>query len=130
MAVACSWWSFLYDLLRRIHEAKPLRYDIVVENEGLSMTKWKPIEYKYPENDDQWSIEFDHYKQFPEYKHAPHEVTLQKFKRIYTVEYIHRISGSTLGAIFLLPLATFTSLGWIKPKFTKRLGLIGSLGLL
>lgn len=29
---------------------------------GLSMVKWKPIEYSYPRSQAQWEEEFDHYK--------------------------------------------------------------------
>lgn len=29
---------------------------------GLSMTRWKPIEYKYPRDQAQWEDEFEHYK--------------------------------------------------------------------
>jgi cytochrome c oxidase assembly protein subunit 15 len=32
--------------------------------------------------------------------------------------------------MYVLPLAAFTGLGWIKPKFAKRLGAVGGLGLL
>jgi len=32
--------------------------------------------------------------------------------------------------MYVLPLVAFTGLGWIKPKFAKRLGAIGGLGLL
>ena len=39
------------------------------------------------------------------------------------------MSGSTLGAVYVLPLLGFASAGWITPKFAKRLGIIGSLGL-
>ena len=92
------------------------------------MTKWKPIEYVYPRTNEEWEKEFDHYKQFPEYQHTP--IELNKFKRIFTVEYLHRVSGSALGAMFVLPLAAFTGLGWVKPKLAKRLGAVGGLGLL
>ena len=29
---------------------------------GLSMTKWKPIAYKYPSNPQEWDREFENYK--------------------------------------------------------------------
>lgn len=91
------------------------------------MTKWKPIEYHYPSNQDEWEKEFDHYKQYPEYQHTP--ITIEKFKRIYLVEYLHRVSGSTLGAVYLLPFAAFSALKWIKAPLMKRLGIMGGLGL-
>lgn len=31
---------------------------------GLSMTKWKPIQYKYPSTPAQWVEEFEHYQVF------------------------------------------------------------------
>lgn len=31
---------------------------------GLSMTKWKPIAYKYPANQEEWEVEFENYKVF------------------------------------------------------------------
>lgn len=31
------------------------------------MTKWKPIEYHYPRNEEEWELEFNHYKEHPEY---------------------------------------------------------------
>lgn len=29
---------------------------------GLSMTRWKPIQYSYPSTDAKWAEEFEHYK--------------------------------------------------------------------
>jgi Cytochrome oxidase assembly protein len=29
---------------------------------GLSMTRWKPIQYQYPTTDAKWAEEFEHYK--------------------------------------------------------------------
>lgn len=31
---------------------------------GLSMTKWKPIAYKYPASQEEWDTEFENYKVF------------------------------------------------------------------
>lgn len=55
---------------------------------------------------------------------------MEKFKKIFIVEYLHRVSGSTLGALYVLPLAAFSAMKWVKPKLTKRLGAIGGLGLM
>ena len=92
------------------------------------MTKWRPIEYSFPGSEEQWQKEYDHYKEFPEYIHSPQQISLDRFKRIYFVEYLHRVSGSALGALFVLPLATFSALKWVKPKFALRLSCIGALG--
>jgi len=42
---------------------------------------------------------------------------------------MHRLSGSALGAEFLLPFAGFAAMKWIKPKLMKRLAIMGGLGL-
>ena len=39
------------------------------------------------------------------------------------------MSGSALGAFYVLPLLAFHKLEWVTKKYTKRLALIGSLGL-
>lgn len=93
------------------------------------MVRWRPIEYTYPQNDDEWEKEFSHYKQFPEYEHSKDTCDLNRFKKIYRWEYLHRISGSTLGATYVLPLVGFSMAGWITKKYTKKLAMIGSLGL-
>lgn len=35
---------------------------------GLSIVTWNLIGEKMPLNETQWLLEFEHYKQFPEYK--------------------------------------------------------------
>jgi cytochrome c oxidase assembly protein subunit 15 len=35
---------------------------------GLSMVTWRLLGEKIPRNEAQWLSEFEHYKQFPEYK--------------------------------------------------------------
>ena len=52
---------------------------------GLSMTRWKPIQYQYPSTEEKWLEEFDHYKvaathqKFPEYLLASDKMDLQRF---------------------------------------------------
>jgi len=35
---------------------------------GLSMTEWKPLDVSYPRNQEQWELEFQAYKKYPEYR--------------------------------------------------------------
>lgn len=72
---------------------------------GLSMTKWKPIAYKYPATDKEWEEEWENYKVFllkiktqllkfkkyPEYLIANKEMNIEGFKTIFLVEYLHRL---------------------------------------
>ena len=84
---------------------------------------------------DQWVTAFEHYQQFPEYKIVHPEMTLQGFKRIYWVEYIHRVAGRFIAFFFLLPFLYFLVRGYLNRSMAVRLtfafvlgGLQGLLG--
>jgi cytochrome c oxidase assembly protein subunit 15 len=107
---------------------------------GLSMTRWKPIQYQYPSSDDKWLEEFEHYKvraahqKFPEYLLAADKIDLQGFKRIFFVEWAHRAYGNAIGLLFGLPMIYFWARGCFRAPMKRRmLGLLalgGSQGLI
>ncbi|EAS07659.1 cytochrome C oxidase assembly protein COX15, putative (macronuclear) [Tetrahymena thermophila SB210] len=101
---------------------------------GLSMTKWKPIDHKLPSTQEEWEKEFDNYKKYPEYQLVNKNMDLNGFKKIFFVEWAHRLWGSSLGILFGVPLLGFAALGWLKkPMFfrlTAMLGLGGLQGLI
>eukprot|EP01016_Furgasonia_blochmanni_P003591 TRINITY_DN1140_c0_g1_i3.p1 TRINITY_DN1140_c0_g1~~TRINITY_DN1140_c0_g1_i3.p1 ORF type:complete len:476 (+),score=60.82 TRINITY_DN1140_c0_g1_i3:64-1491(+) len=101
---------------------------------GLSMTKWKPIGYRYPRNIEQWEEEFENYKKYPEYQLANKGMTLEQFKPIFFVEFFHRLWGNIIGGLFTLPMVYFMGRGYIRPKLRNRLvGLLllgGTQGLI
>ncbi|XP_053977354.1 cytochrome c oxidase assembly protein COX15 homolog isoform X3 [Hylaeus volcanicus] len=80
---------------------------------GLSMVTWKLLGEKLPTSDRQWHAEFERYKQFPEYKITNRNMTLEEFKRIWWMEYLHRMWGRLIGAVFIVPAAYF----WAKDKW-------------
>ena len=95
---------------------------------GLSMTEWKPITGLLPPmNIDQWHTEFDKYKLSPEYQKINEGMTLDEFKSIFWLEYIHRIAGRVTGLLFILPLIFFIIAGNIRGKNILTYGLIGCL---
>lgn len=53
---------------------------------------------------------------------------VEEFKKIYTVEYVHRKIGVYLGYFFMFPFALFAVKGYIKPRMTKRLLMLLGLG--
>lgn len=61
-------------------------------------------------------------------------MTLDDFKRIWYMEYSHRIWGRLVGIVFLVPAAFFWSRGYITKRFKPVVlamgGLIGLQGLL
>ncbi|KAJ7095093.1 cytochrome oxidase assembly protein-domain-containing protein [Mycena belliarum] len=95
---------------------------------GLSITEWRPITGVLPPlSSDAWEVEFSKYKLTPEYKMLNHSCSLDDFKRIYIMEWTHRILGRLIGIVFVGPLAYFT----ITRKISNPLALrLGGLGLL
>ena len=76
---------------------------------GLSITRWDLISGILPPLSlNEWEKSFSLYKQIPEYKLQNSLITLEQFKTIYWLEYIHRLLGRFVGLFFLIPLFYFT----------------------
>ncbi|VXC74448.1 COX15/CtaA family protein [Sphingomonas sp. AX6] len=89
---------------------------------GLSITEWKPVSGVLPPlNEAQWLIEFEKYKQIPEYQQVNRGMSLDEFKFIFFWEYIHRVIARLIGVAFALPLAWFWVKGMIPSGFKPRL---------
>lgn len=87
---------------------------------GLSMVEWKPVTgWLPPLSEAAWTAEFEKYKQFPEYQKINLGMTLEGFKNIFWLEYIHRLLGRIIGLAFALPFLWF----WFRraiPAGVKR----------
>ncbi|XP_050459112.1 cytochrome c oxidase assembly protein COX15 homolog isoform X3 [Cataglyphis hispanica] len=94
---------------------------------GLSMVTWRLLGEKMPLNDIQWLSEFEHYKQFPEYKITNLNMTLEEFKRIWWMEYLHRMWGRLIGTVFIIPATYFWFKGMLKHGMKIRIVALGSL---
>lgn len=94
---------------------------------GLSMVTWKLLGEKMPVTESQWQAEFERYKQFPEYKITNQNMTLEQFKRIWWMEYLHRMWGRLIGAVFIIPATYFWSRGMLKPGMKTRVAILGTL---
>lgn len=82
---------------------------------GLSIVEWKPITGIIPPitaND--WEVEFNKYKASPEFQKLHNYFGLEEFKKIFWLEYIHRILGRITGLVILIPMIIF----WYKKYFT------------
>lgn len=85
---------------------------------GLSMVEWNMIVGSMPPvSDTDWQVPFEKYKQSPEYQIINNQFTLEEFKSIYWWEYIHRMLGRTIGAVFIIPFIYF----FLKKKFDGAL---------
>lgn len=103
---------------------------------GLSITEWRPVSGVLPPlNAADWAVEFEKYKQIPEYKEINHGMSLAAFKMIFFWEWIHRILGRVIGMAMILPLAYFAWRRAIPTGYSIRLlaltalvGLQGAIG--
>jgi cytochrome c oxidase assembly protein subunit 15 len=97
---------------------------------GLSMTDWRIEGRRLPWSEEQWLKEFEEYKRFPEYQklHAG-MMDLDDFKRIYFVEWFHRMWGRTVGVLFAAPLVYFSARRILRAPLALRLTGLFGLGL-
>lgn len=95
---------------------------------GLSMTDWKFTGQLPPLSDDEWLLEFEKYKQSPEYKRVNRGMSIEDFKFIYWMEYAHRMWGRALGIMFALPFSYFLRKGYITLRLGLKLSALFALG--
>ncbi|KAG1660950.1 Cytochrome c oxidase assembly protein COX15 [Nymphon striatum] len=95
---------------------------------GLSMVDWHLFKERPPLNQKEWE------KEFMKYQHKNKDMTLEEFKRIWYMEYTHRMWGRAIGAFFAIPATIFWMKGWLTPVMKPRIlafgALIGLQGLL
>ncbi|CDP13823.1 unnamed protein product [Coffea canephora] len=94
---------------------------------GLSMTNWKFTGRLPPLTNEDWLVEFEKYKQSPEYKRV-NKISIDDFKFIYWMEYAHRMWGRALGIVFALPFYDFLCKGYITLQLGFRLSGLFALG--
>ncbi|KAJ3130945.1 Cytochrome c oxidase assembly protein cox15 [Physocladia obscura] len=95
---------------------------------GLSITEWNLISgMKPPRTEEEWNVEFNKYKLFPEYKLLNHNITLNEFKFIFYMEWGHRMLGRFIGLSFILPGLYFAARGYMSPAIRNRSLLIATL---
>ncbi|HJK87083.1 MAG TPA: COX15/CtaA family protein [Candidatus Megaira endosymbiont of Nemacystus decipiens] len=84
---------------------------------GLSITEWNPISgVLVPITEDSWQIEFEKYKQSPEFININYAMSLSEFKSIYIIEFIHRIAARVTGIVLIVPFLYFLLQGAFKPR--------------
>lgn len=54
-------------------------------------------------------------------------MTLEEFKRIWWMEYIHRMWGRLIGGVFMLPATFFWAKGWLDSRSKVRVVILGTL---
>lgn len=92
---------------------------------GLSITEWNVVSGVVPPmNADAWNLEFDKYRQIPQYQAIHAGMTVQQFKGIFLWEYVHRLWARLVTVAFALPLLWFLAKGMVPRQVRGRLWLL------
>ncbi len=96
---------------------------------GLSMVRWEPISGVIPPlGEADWRIEFEAYRASPEYRLVNRGMSLEGFKRIFWMEYAHRVLGRVIGIAFALPFLFFLVRRAIPPDMVAPISGLFALG--
>jgi len=96
---------------------------------GLSIMEWKPIMGALPPlSHADWEHLFRLYQNIPQYRLLHDGMDLDGFRRIFWLEWTHRLWGRLIGLAFLLPLIWFWARGAIARRLRPRLALLFVLG--
>ena len=75
---------------------------------GLSIVEWNPISGSIPPVGQQaWEQEFAKYQQTPEYIKVNTSMTLEEYKYIFYIEWIHRNLARFAGVVYAIPVFYF-----------------------
>ena len=98
---------------------------------GLSITEWNIITGTLPPlNEPAWMVEFDKYRQTPQFQLLNFEFTLKDFKFIFFWEWFHRVWARSIGLVFALGFGWFLWKRSFKPAMVKPLVVLFLLGAL
>ncbi|MFO1083370.1 MAG: COX15/CtaA family protein [Reyranellaceae bacterium] len=103
---------------------------------GLSMVEWRPVTgWLPPLSDGAWQAELQKYLSSPQGRLVNRGFSVDEFKQIFWLEYLHRLWGRVIGVAFAVPLAWFWLSGRLTAALKPRLlallvlgGLQGALG--
>ncbi|KAF4973501.1 hypothetical protein FZEAL_9316 [Fusarium zealandicum] len=95
---------------------------------GLSITEWRPVTGSLPPmSQSDWESEFEKYRASPEFKLLNPHMDLEEFKKIYFMEWFHRVWGRFIGLSFVLPTVYLVARRKVTPKMALNLAGISAL---
>ncbi len=87
---------------------------------GLAIVEWRPITGIIPPlTQKQWEEEFEKYKKIPQYRRLMFSISLQEFKKLYILEYLHRLWGRMIGFAVIFPLTILSLKKLIDKTWVK-----------
>ncbi|MGC4037847.1 MAG: COX15/CtaA family protein [Chitinophagaceae bacterium] len=98
---------------------------------GLSITEWEPVKGALPPlTEQQWIIQFEKYKQTPQFHLLNFDFTLKDFKFIFFWEWFHRFWARLIGIVFAIPFIVFLVQKRFKPEMIRPMIILFLLGAL
>jgi heme a synthase len=95
---------------------------------GLSITEWNPISGTVPPLSQQaWLDEFAKYRQTPEFQQINFNMTLEEYRYIFYIEWIHRFLARFAGLFYAIPVFYFL---FTKKIPWKEFGIYFAMGML
>ena len=95
---------------------------------GLSIVEWDPVTGVLPPIGQQaWKQEFAKYQESPEFQKVNQSMNLDGFKRIFFIEWFHRLVARLAGLVYAIPVFYFLIKGMI-PR--QEFGIYVVMGLL
>src|SRR5262245_28760810 len=105
-------WLFLFAAIVAMHTI--FGGYVRLSRFGLSITEWNPIMGAVPPTTQQaWQEEFAKYQKSPEFIKVNSSMTLEEYKFIFTMEWIHRFAARLIGLLYAIPVFYFL--------FTKKI---------
>ena len=96
---------------------------------GLSIMEWAPLMGALPPlSEAEWQRLFALYQKIPQYDLVNHGFGLDGFKRIFWLEWSHRLWGRLIGLVFLVPPIWFWRSGLVPRWLRWRLVVLFLLG--
>lgn len=75
---------------------------------GLAIVEWNPVGGTLPPlSQGAWQAEFAKYQQTPEFIKINSSMTLEQYKEIFIIEWIHRLLARLAGLLFAIPFFIF-----------------------
>ncbi len=92
---------------------------------GLSIVEWRLLEGTLPPlSEAHWQELFELYQQTPEYRKINVGMDLTGFKKIFWLEYLHRLWGRLIFFVALVPLLWFLWRGRIEKRLVPRMAAV------
>ncbi|WRT70824.1 uncharacterized protein IL334_007823 [Kwoniella shivajii] len=93
---------------------------------GLSIVEWQPFTGIIPPiTNAEWEAEWEKYRVSPEGVMMNSQMDLHEFKKIFYMEWGHRVAGRALGLLFIIPTAYYLARYKLPRPIPAKLMLIG-----